>query len=232
MDQYDRMWQAIQRSPFVGVYISELYWLGRQVEADTTRIFDDTPPPARPGDGYIRVDHALHGRILGVLLAAARIRALLRPRDRGDSRAQREVLARRTAALRQVLDGVDLSPVLDGAARNSIEHFDEYVDEAAIKSYRGAIPRPTLFAVDMVLNTRSVLERFDVRGERPTIYFIRAYVADERVFSNCGRELRMDPLRECCSMIRHRVEPLLPDFAREERGGSMLVVTADSFRGD
>ncbi len=233
MDEYDRMWQAIQRSPFMGVYISELYWLAEQVEEDTTRIFDDTPPPTRPGESYIRVDHALHERILAVLLAAARTRALLRPRNRDGSRAQREVLARRTAALRQVLDGVDLAPVLDGAARNSIEHFDEYVDDAAIQSYRGAISRPTLFAVDMVLNTRSVLGQFDVSGERPTTYFIRAYIADERVFSNCGRELRMEPLRDCCSMIRQRVEPLLPDFAREERGGSMLVVTANSFsRGE
>src|SRR5712664_2369848 len=163
MDEYDRMWQAIQRSPFVGVYISEMYWLGRQVEEGAKRIFDDTPPPTRPGEGYIRVDHALHGRILAVLLAAARIRALLRFRDRDDSRAQREILARRTAALRQVLDGVDLAPVLDGAARNSIEHFDEYVDDAAIQSYRGTIPRPTLFAVDMVVSTRSLIERFDVR---------------------------------------------------------------------
>jgi hypothetical protein len=229
MDDYGGLWQAIQRSPFIGVYISELYWLAKQVEEDTTRIFDDTPRPPRPGEGYIRVDHELHGRILAVLLAAARIRALLRPRSRDGPRAQREVLTHRTAALRQVLDGIDLAPVLDGAARNSIERFDEYVDEAAIQSYRGVIPRPTLFAVDMVLSTRSVLRQFDVGRERPTTYFIRAYIADERVFSNCGRELRLEPLRDCCSTIRQRVEPLLPDFAREERGGSMLVVTANSF---
>lgn len=231
MDEYNRLWQAIQRSPFLGVYISELYWLAKQVEEDTTRIFDDTPPPTRPGEGYIRVDHALHGRILAVLLAAARVRALLRARNRDGSRTQQEVLVRRIAALRQVLDGVDLTQVLDGAARNSIEHFDEYLDDAAIQSYRGEIPRPTLFAVDMLLNTRSVLRQFDVRGERPTIYFVRAYIADERVFSNCGRELRMEPLRDCCSLIRQQVEPLLPEFARE-RGGSMLVVTANSFSSE
>ncbi len=230
MDEHDRMWQSIQRSPFVDVYISELYWLAQQVEEDTTRIFDDTPPPTQPGEGYIRVDHALHGRILAVLLAAARIRALLRPRRGEGSSVQRKFLARRTAALRQTLEGIDLAPVLDGGARNSIEHFDEYVDDIAIQSYRGAIPRPTLFAVDMVLSTRSALRQFEVRGERATTSFIRAYFADERVFSNCGRELRMAPLRDCCSVIRQRVEPLIPAFAREERGGLMVVVTANAFR--
>jgi hypothetical protein len=189
MDDYGRMWQAIQRSPLSNVYISELYWLAKQVEEDTTRIFDDAAPPPQPGQGYIRVDHALHGRILTVLLAAARIRALLRPRDMKDSRVQREMLAHRTAALGQVLDGIDLAPVLDSVARNSIEHFDEYMDKVAIQSYQGVISRPTLFAVDMALSTRSSLAQFNVGGERPTTYFIRAYIADERVFSNCGREL-------------------------------------------
>src|SRR3989442_266083 len=170
-----------------------------------------------PGLSYARIDEECpnaNGVVVRALRAACG--ALRRAKDRDGSRAQREVLARRTAALLQVLDGVDLAPILDGAARNSIEHFDEYVDDAAVQSYLGAIPRPTLFAVDMVLNTRSVLRQFDVSGERPTIYFILAYIADERVFSNCSRELRMEPLRDCCSMIRQRVEPLLPDFAREE----------------
>jgi hypothetical protein len=124
---------------------------------------------------------------------------------------------------------IELGPVLNGAARNSIEHFDEYVDDAALESYRNVIPRPTLFAVDMLLSTRGLLEQFHVGDARPTTYFIRAYIADERLFSNCRRELQLDPLRECCSAIRKRVEPLLPDFAREQQGGSMLVVTADSF---
>jgi len=229
MDEYDKMWQAIAKSPFLDVYISELYWLAKQVEEETTRIFDDTPPPTQPGEGYIRVDRVLHERILTVLLAAARIRALLHRRSIRGSSARQQVLLRRTAALRQALDGIDLAPVLDSAARNSIEHFDEYLDRTAIESYKGEIRRPTLFPVDMVVSSRSLLERFDVGGDRPTVYFIRAYIADERVFTNFGRELRLEPLRDCCSAIRRRLEPLLPDFAREERGAFMLVVTADSF---
>jgi len=185
--------------------------------------------PGTTGEGYIRVDHALHGRIQSVLLAAARTRALVRSRLRKGSRGQQEILVRRTATLQKLLGGIDLSPILDGAARNSIEHFDEYLDAAAIQSCRGVITRPTLFAVDMVLSTRRLLDQFQVGGARPTSYFIRAYIADERVFSNCGRELRLELLRECCSAIRERVEPLLPDFAREHQGASMLVVTASSF---
>jgi hypothetical protein len=178
-----------------------------------------------PGAVSSEWNRGLHGRILTVLLATARARAPLRSSNREGSRAQREVLARRTAALRQVLDGVDLAPVLGGAARNSIERFDEYVDGVAIQSYRGAIPRPTLFAVDMVLSTRSLLEQFDAGGERPTPHFIRACIVDGRVFINCGRELRLEPRGFCYSAIRRRVELLLPDFARGERGGSVPVVT-------
>lgn len=226
MDEYDQLWALIQRSPFMGVYIGELYWLAKQVDEDCSAIFSESEPQASPGRSYIRVDHALHARILNVLGAAARIRALVRTRDRSGSRGQKEVLFRRTAALQHLLSGIDLAPVLDGAARNSIEHFDQYLDTTAIKSAKGVIPRPTLFAVDMVLSTRGLLEGFDVGGEHPRI---RAYIADERLFSNCGRELKLEPLRDCCTAIRDRVEPLLPDFAREDRGASVLVVTSTTF---
>jgi hypothetical protein len=229
MNQYDRMWSAIFASPFGTVYVGEVYWLARQVEEELTQVFDDTPPPARQGAEYIRVDYALHRRILTVLLAAARIRALVLARRRGESRRQEEVHARRTAALAQLLDGIVLAPVLNGAARNSIEHFDEYLDGTAIKSYLGVIPRPTLFAVDMVVSSRRLLEGFKVGGERPITYFIRAYVADEHIFSNCERELRLEPLRECCAAIRARLESLVHSDASGERGLPMLVVTDASF---
>lgn len=229
MGEYDQLWAAVQGSPFWGVYVGELYWLARHVDEGCTRMFGATSPLAGRGQGYVRVDRALHERLLSVLLAAARIRALVRPRQSEGSRDEREVLKRRTTALKQLLDGIDLGPVLDGAARNSVEHFDEYIDGVATKSYRGVIPRPTLFAVDMVLSTRRLLEKFEVEGDHPTTYAIRAYVADERVFCNCGRELRLEPLRDCCAAIRARVELLLPDFAKEERGASMLVVTQASF---
>lgn len=229
MDEYDELWDRIEKSPFMGVYIAELYWLARYVEEECAKLFREVQPSQVGGQGYIRVDAALHGRILSVLGSAARLRALIREREGDGSRQQREVLARRVARLRQLLAGIDLDPVLDGAARNSIEHFDEYLDGVAIKSARGVISAPTLFGVDVVLGSRQLLETFDVGGEKPTTYSIRAYFADERVFSNCGRELRLDRLADSCAEIRVRLEPALPEVARDDRGASMLVVTKETF---
>lgn len=229
MSGHDVMWQAIRGSPFFGIYLSELYWLSKQVEVNTTRIFDDTPPPPQPGNGYIRVDHELHERILSVLLGAARLRSLVRSRTTNGSRAQREVLQRRTSELQKLLNGIDLNPVLDSAARNSVEHFDEYLDKTAIESYRGDILKPTLFAFDLVLSSRSLLAQFHVGGSTPAVRFFRAYIADERVFSSFERELQLEPLRDCCSSMRNRIEPLLPDLASDERNGGMLVITEKSF---
>src|SRR2546430_17255614 len=88
MDDYDRLWASISRSPLAGVYVSELHWLARSVEDGINGIFDDTPS----GQDYLRVDHALHGRILSVLLNAARIRALLLDRGGRGPRDRREGL--------------------------------------------------------------------------------------------------------------------------------------------
>lgn len=229
VEDYDRLWEAIRISPFMTVYLGELYWLSKRVVDELGAIFEDTPIPPGSNEGYIRVDHDLHAQILGVLISAARIRSLIRERESQGSRGQKEILARRTAALRSLLDGIDLETVLDAAARNSVEHFDEYLDGTAIKSYRGVISRPTLFAVDMVLSRRNLLEQFKVGGATPTAYSIRAYIADERTFCNCGRELNLGRLHSTCDAIRLRAEPLMSPEALEERGGSMLVVTKESF---
>lgn len=227
-EDYDRLWDGISRSPFMRIYVGELYWLSRSVADELGGIFEETPAPVRTDRGYIRVDRALHERILRVLNSAARIRSLIRNRKSQGSRGQREVLTRRAAALRSLLADMDLDSVLDAAARNSVEHFDEYLDGTAIKSSRGVIRRPTLFAVDMVISQRDLLEQFHIGDLIPTTYSIRTYIADERVFSNCGRELNLERLRSCCEGICARLEPLNPESV-EARGAAMLVVTDESF---
>lgn len=214
----------------MGVYINEIYWLTRRVHEECEAIFKDTPPPEVPGQGYIRVDHALHERLIGVLLAAARFRALVRSREAiSSSRTKREVLSLRTAHLRELLNGIDLGPLLDGTGRNAIEHFDERLDELAIKAFRGEPRPPTFYPLDMVLSTRDLLDRFDLGGQKASSVCIRVYIADEKIFANCGQEVALQPLSDRAREVFERLTSLFPDFTREEKGASLLVVTEKTF---
>lgn len=232
MNPYEQTWHGIQGSPFWGVYIHEIYWLAHRVHEECEAIFSETPPAAVPGQGYIRVDRTIHERLISVLLVAARLRALLRDRELGtsSSRTKREVMSRRTADLRALLTGIDLHPLLDGSGRHAIEHFDERLDDLAIKAFRGQPRPPTFYPLDMVLSTRTLLDRFDVGGEKANCVHVRVYIADEKIFANCGEETALQPLSDRAREVVDRLAPLLPDFAKEEKGASMLVVAKDTFK--
>lgn len=216
----------------MGVYITELYWSARRVHDECDAIFAETPPSTTPGQGYIRVDHALHERLIDVLLAAARFRALLRDRELSNSSQPKQaVLSGRVTALRQLLTGIDLNPLLDASGRNAVEHFDERLDELALKALRGEPHPPAFYPLDMILSTRNLLDRFDVAGQKANCVHVRVYIADEKIFANCGKEVALQPLSDRAREVVERLAPLLPDFAREEKGGAMLVVTDKTFTG-
>jgi hypothetical protein len=62
----------------VGVYFHHLFALAQAVRDGCDQVFADAP--ISPTDGYIKVDPALHARIDGVLIDAANLKKLIRPR--------------------------------------------------------------------------------------------------------------------------------------------------------
>lgn len=231
-------WEAIESSPFARAYISEVYWLSRDTAETCQGIFENAPAPPQ-SSSYIKVDHGLHRELYRVLNNAARIRALIksRPRSKSQGAGMYALQERRIKWLAGLLTDLPTAQVLHSKVRNTLEHFDEYLDETALKSRRGQISRPTLFPVDMTLGREGMLEQFDVGGSTPTVYPLRVYLAEERVFVNCGARLDLDAISSECRGITERLESIAPDLAdlpsdnSDGRGSSMLVVTAQSFEG-
>lgn len=127
-----------------------------------------------------------------------------------------------------MLNGIDLEPLRDAQVRNTLEHFDEYVDRTALKASSGDIALPALMPLDFVLSTRDLLKQFDVGGGSPNVYPLRVFVTDESRFINCEQEVDVGTLRVCASQIVERVGPLLGEQARQE-GSPMLVLLEGSF---
>ncbi|GEM_PF-2675193 len=217
------MWESVLSSHFLSLYISELYRLARSVDDELTAIFKTLQMP-EAGNGYLKVDRSLHQRILHVLMYSARIRAMVEVGARNRSGSARMVMKDRVVALAELFSEIDLSPVLNAAARNSVEHFDEYIDEIAINFVTGESLRPALYPVDMVLSSRTILNQFKIDGQVPAVYLVRAYIADEAVFSNCGHELHLRPLKECCAQIKKILESVDSHLAENVEGSSMLVI--------
>lgn len=106
-----------------------------------------------------------------------------------------------------------------------MEHFDEYVDQTAVRSVQRQIPRPTYFPVDMVFGEAETLGRFPVGGMEPAVYPLRVYHATERVFVNAGREVNLGRLFDECVAIKDRIGPMLPAVvAGDTRGAQILFL--------
>jgi hypothetical protein len=142
-------------------------------------IFDKTPPVPAPPDRYISSAPEIHEFIYGVLMDAANIRKLLLVPDKPNSReSQRRFSLRRyrAAFLRSALKTVVLQEILDQKVRNTLEHFDEYMDEAVLELSDSTTRVSPWAAFNLIVSGRDVF--------RPPIFPIKLYVADERVFYN------------------------------------------------
>lgn len=223
-------WLAIARSPFHGVYVYELHWLAADVVRRTDLVFEHAQP-AKAGTDYLKVDSRLHAEIYALLGSAAKIRALIeqRPKRRQQSQEEHQTLVHRTNAMRELLDGIDLEVVLSPAARNSVEHFDERLDQTALAAHHGTIQLPVHMPVDMTVWSRAAFEVLKGRHQpRPDLYPLRVYVASERVFLNAGEEIDIGRLRDECGEIAARLSSLVPR-SDDDRGAFVLVLTPDSF---
>jgi hypothetical protein len=226
---WDTLWLGIRNSPIAGLYLSELHGIAEAVVRSTETVFERVR--TSEGDAaHIQVDHEVSGMLVDAVTNAARIRSLVvaRPRDGSESAVTFELRARRAAWFREeVLQGLRLDMVLGASVRNTLEHFDEYIDDLARRAAKKQLPSPILVPVDFLMSHGRTLDFLLQRGGgvlRP----LRGYYADERLFVNAGREVDVDALNGECRAIRDRVAQHLPAGVLEEPGGSAMYVLTDT----
>jgi hypothetical protein len=227
----DDAWDSISKSPFRFTYQRELYLLAGDIvvqvdEAEALIV----PPPPKPGSGKLTVKREITERLIRALGAGTRLRSLCFATQHPGYKQtplEHKVQQRRAAWVQDILQRIDLTPLKDTQVRNTLEHFDEYVDHIALQARSG--PFPALVASDMALSDRHLLSAFNHQGVTfPNVHHIRTYVADEHRFINCGHEVDMAALRNTAAQIRDRVKPLLGQPLNED-GSAMHVLTDKSF---
>jgi hypothetical protein len=200
----------------LSVYIRELYNLGTAVKTKCEGIFEKTPPvPSRP-NRYISHAPEIHALITGVLIDAANIKKLVvTPSARGskESRPQYDLRRYRAALVRDAIGSVQLKEILDQKVRNTLEHFDEYMDEAVLELSDPKKRSSPWAAFNLIISGRDVFQ--------PEIHPIKLYIAEERVFSNFKWSINIGRIYEEAAalvavLIKH------PSIAGQEGPGGML----------
>jgi hypothetical protein len=227
--QADEAWAQILRSPIASVYLREVYQLANEIveEIESAQVLMGQPPG--PGVGTIVVDHDLNRKLMRAMGAAARLRALCVQRGRGrQPELQYKIHLRRSAWITDLLTGIDLDPLGSAHVRNTIEHFDEYLDATALDAASGSMTMPAFLPVDLALSNRMLLNQFGLGGKSPNVYFLRAYIGGEEVFINCGHEMDIAAARNCSELVRTRISEILGSQLDAE-GSPMVVLTSESF---
>jgi hypothetical protein len=198
------------------VYLHHLFALAKAVQSGCNAVFAETPLPA--SGGYIKVSPELHAKIDGILIDAANLKKLIRtPTERGKSESKRtfEFRRLRSEALVNLLAGLSLPTLYDVQLRNSLEHFDEYLDELGANLKDGEAPPKAMAAYNLVLSHWEVTPR--------PVYPLRVYIAAERKYYNFDRQVDLGLLHDEAETILERLNASGVLRNTPEPGGLMVV---------
>lgn len=159
-------------------YIYEVNWLAHAVVQQCENLFKITPVPEK---GYsISPGYEAHQIITAILSDSARINNLLTiPAQKGrhhKSDKQFRLHVSRSEKLREYVVGLNISEIFSGKVRNTLQHFDEYLDEANLKSFEGRLNEHVMVSYNMIISHRE--------GFQPLPFALRLYISSERVFLN------------------------------------------------
>lgn len=204
----------------LGIYVHHLFALARSIRDGCDAVFKLAPVPAK--DGYIKVSVELHAQIDSVLIDAANLKKLVRPSaERRSKESARQFAFRqvRMAELDSLLAGVAITTIEETQTRNSIEHFDEYLDDLGASLEAGEPPPKPAAGYNLAFSSWKVVETV-VRKE---LYPLRVYVADEATYYNFERRISLAALRAEAETILARIDEsgLRKDIS--DPGGVMVL---------
>lgn len=204
----------VEETKLFTLYIRELWWLSHAIKTKTAKLFDQTKVPET---GYImQVSPELHSLIASVLSDAANLKKLIvTPTARLDRESGRQCRLRkaRAAALKKLLTGIPLAELVNVKVRNTLEHFDEYLDEANLAVSEANVPPSPMAAYSLVLSHWEIFN--------PRIYPIRVYISSERKFYNMKWSVDLGAMNTEASAIVDRLLTV-PGFSDKDEPGALM----------
>jgi hypothetical protein len=197
------------------LYFHELWWLAHGIKTKAEQLFAEAKVP---DTGYaIQVNPELHSVIASILSDAANLKKLIvTPSNRlqGELGRQFRLRKARASVLRESLTGILLTEILNAKVRNTLEHFDEYLDEAnvALTSAKN-VPSP-MAAYNMVFSHWEAIN--------PRVYPIRVYISSERKFYNMKWSVNIGTMHREATAIVERLT-LHPELSRIDAPGGLMV---------
>ncbi|MGH7427951.1 MAG: hypothetical protein ACREJ4_06290 [Candidatus Methylomirabilaceae bacterium] len=195
---------TFHRNPLHRLYLYELHRLAYSVKTNAESLFALT----EPGPYLAKVDSLIEERVYAVITAAARIQKLVGAgsQQKSESGSRFSFRAARAEYVATLLDGLDVSEIMKTAVRNSLEHFDERLDDAAltlteIGTRLGIFVTSNLcvWKLDQI-ESDLPLRLVKIESSMP-IHPVRIYEASGRVYHNMDASVNIGKLHAECLEI-------------------------------
>lgn len=197
------------------LYFHELWWLSSSICQKCEHLFKET---VIPENGFImQVNPNIHSIIASLLSDAANIKKLIVTPDgklKNESSAQSKLRKERAKVLQEKIKSIQLTEILNHKIRNTLEHFDEYLDEANLKLSREEQSSSPMAVYNMVFS------HWEVISSR--VYPIRLYISSERKFYNMKWSVDIGKIYEETMAILSELKKL-PIFSQQEDLGGLML---------
>lgn len=208
---------SVVDSPLFQIYLHELWARSDFVARTCASIFEQCPVP--PKDGYIKVDATVHSQISTVLTESANIKKLLTiPVKVGfkETKIAFDFRVQRAKLLNAVLANPTIPEISAVEARNSVEHFDQYLDRANLALEEGKVKAPGMALYNMILSSWKI---FDKKA-----FPLKVYVADERRYFNLEWLADINAIYEEANDLLNRVQAIDGFPFKDGPGGLMVPI--------
>jgi hypothetical protein len=176
-------------SMLVDLYFAEAWSLAISVREQCERVFDLAKNSVEAGGAYMAINPEVHKIIALCLSDAANLKKLFRTSsNRGEKETKRSFDLRcyRAQMLSDLLSGIPFKELTNARLRNTIEHFDEYLDSAVLALSDKQSRKSPWAGYNLVVSSLAVHD--------PPVHPIRVYSADDRTYHNFRWSIDLDLL--------------------------------------
>lgn len=199
------------------IYISELWFYAYGIKIKTAQLDELTQPP---DNGYAIYNlPEITELVLGILSNAANIKKLMTPSQRKNKEPAWTYTFRveRSNMIKEFVSDLDISEIMNSSVRNSLEHFDEYLDEFSINFMKGAIQESAPYITfNMAISELNTFQ--------PHAYPIRQYCVKEKTYYNMNKSINIGKVLNEADRIHQRCMELKQGLGNNDYPTGMIYV--------
>lgn len=200
------------------IYLHELWWLTESIKSRCEELFRETPLPEN--GYYFQIKYHVHSLINDILSDAANIKKLITiptQKTRGESPKQFQIHVERSKFLQDKIKGVEISELKSIKVRNTLQHFDEYLDEVNLEASEGKLRSHQIAVYNFVMS------HWEAINPRP--YPIRLYICAEKTYYNMKASVNLGKIYIEASHINEVIRGEIRKDNDSDPGGFMIPLS-------